>query len=229
MTTGIPLGSLCTETSVGSKSVTIGLKPGSSSLGLMAAGCCCSLLDKASEGCRVFSACRTLCSIETVPTLRLYMAELTPEQLQEFETAFNQFDSDKDGRITINELGAMMRSIGQNPTDIELKEMIEEVDQDKDYEIDFNEFVTMMMKSIHDLDSEEKTMEAFRVFDRDGSGVIRVSELKSIMMQLGSTITEAEADDLLQLANQEEGLIDYVEFVKSIFGTSKAQEHEIAS
>lgn len=157
------------------------------------------------------------------------MAELTPEQLQEFETAFNQFDSDKDGRITINELGAMMRSIGQNPTDIELKEMIEEVDQDKDYEIDFNEFVTMMMKSIHDLDSEEKTMEAFRVFDRDGSGVIRVSELKSIMMQLGSTITEAEADDLLQLANQEEGLIDYVEFVKSIFGTSKAQEHEIAS
>jgi calmodulin len=157
------------------------------------------------------------------------MAELTPEQLQEFETAFNQFDSDKDGRITIQELGAMMRSIGQNPTDIELKEMIEEVDQDKDNEIDFNEFVTMMMKSIHDLDSEEKTMEAFRVFDRDGSGVIRVSELKSIMMQLGSSITEAEADDLLQLANQEEGLIDYVEFVKSIFGTSKAQEHEIAS
>lgn len=157
------------------------------------------------------------------------MAELTPEQLHEFEAAFNQFDSDKDGRITILELGAMMRSIGQTPTDIELKEMIEEVDQDKDNSIDFNEFVMMMMKSIHDVDSEEKTLEAFKVFDRDGSGVIRVSELKSIMMQVGSPISEAEADDLLQLANQEEGLIDYVEFVKSIFGTSKAQEHEAAS
>lgn len=157
------------------------------------------------------------------------MAELTPEQLHEFETAFNQFDSDKDGRITIQELGSMMRSIGQTPTDIELKEMIEEVDQDKDNSIDFNEFVSMMMKSIHDVDSEERTLEAFKVFDRDGSGVIRVSELKSIMMQVGSPISETEADDLLQLANQEEGLIDYVEFVKSIFGTSKTQEHEAVS
>lgn len=157
------------------------------------------------------------------------MAELTPEQLREFEVAFNQFDSDKDGRITINELGAMMRSIGQTPTEIELHEMIEEVDQDKDNEIDFNEFVTMMMKTIHDVESEERTLEAFKVFDRDGSGVIRVSELKNIMMQLGDPISDAEADDLLQLANQEEGLIDYVEFVKSIFGTSKPQEHEIAS
>lgn len=160
--------------------------------------------------------------------LQHIMANLTPEQLQEFEAAFNQFDSDKDGHITMQELGTMMRSIGQNPTEIELKEMIEEVDQDKDNVIDFNEFVLMMMKTIHDLDSEERTLEAFKVFDRDGSGVIRVSELKNIMMQLGEPISEAEADDLLQLANQEEGLIDYVEFVKTIFGTVKPTEPEAA-
>lgn len=98
--------------------------------------------------------------------------------------------------------------------------MIDEVDTDKDNSINFDEFVTMMCKSIHDLETEEKTLEAFRVFDRDGSRVIRASELKNIMMTLGEPMSEEEVDELLKLANQDEGMIDYEEFVRSIFGSS---------
>jgi calmodulin len=63
------------------------------------------------------------------------------------------FDKDNDGLITIRELGTVMRTIGQNPTDIELQEMIDEVDSDKDNAIDFNEFVSMMSKKIHDIET----------------------------------------------------------------------------
>ncbi len=35
-----------------------------------------------------------------------------------------------DGTITTNELGTVMRSLGQNPTEIELQDMINEVDED---------------------------------------------------------------------------------------------------
>ena len=42
------------------------------------------------------------------------------------------------GVITAEELGTVMRSLGQNPTDEELRDMISEVDIDNTGSIDFN-------------------------------------------------------------------------------------------
>jgi calmodulin len=55
---------------------------------------------------------------------------LTEEQIGEFKEAFSLFDRDGDGTITTNELGTVMRSLGQNPTESELQDMINEVDED---------------------------------------------------------------------------------------------------
>ncbi|PWG74776.1 hypothetical protein DF186_16130 [Enterococcus hirae] len=48
----------------------------------------------------------------------------------EFKEAFSLFDKDGDGTITTKELGTGMRSLGQNPTEAELQDMINEVDAD---------------------------------------------------------------------------------------------------
>lgn len=48
----------------------------------------------------------------------------------EFQEAFSLFDKDGDGTITTSELGTVMRSLGQNPTEAELQDMINEVDAD---------------------------------------------------------------------------------------------------
>ena len=48
----------------------------------------------------------------------------------EFKEAFSLFDKNGDGTITVKELGIVMRAIGQNPTDAELQDMINEVDAD---------------------------------------------------------------------------------------------------
>lgn len=50
--------------------------------------------------------------------------------LSEFKEAFSLFDKDGDGTITTKELGTVMRSLGQNPTEAELQDMINEVDAD---------------------------------------------------------------------------------------------------
>lgn len=53
-----------------------------------------------------------------------------PSLLTEFKEAFSLFDKDGDGTITTKELGTVMRSLGQNPTEAELQDMINEVDAD---------------------------------------------------------------------------------------------------
>ena len=46
----------------------------------------------------------------------------------EYKEAFSLFDKDNDGTITTKELGTVMRSLGQNPTESELEDMINEAD-----------------------------------------------------------------------------------------------------
>ena len=102
---------------------------------------------------------------------------LTEEQIAEFKEAFSLFDKDGDGTITTKELGTVMRSLGQNPTEAELQDMINEVDADGNGTIDFPEFLTMMARKMKDTDSEEEIREAFRyVQTRSRSRVSLVDE-----------------------------------------------------
>uniref|UniRef100_A0AAR2L5P2 Calmodulin n=1 Tax=Pygocentrus nattereri TaxID=42514 RepID=A0AAR2L5P2_PYGNA len=80
------------------------------------------------------------------------------KQLLTFKEAFSLFDKDGDGTITTKELGTVMRSLGQNPTEAELQDMINEVDADDeevdemireadidgDGQVNYEEFVQMM-------------------------------------------------------------------------------------
>ena len=47
--------------------------------------------------------------------------QLTEEQVAEFRDAFSLFDKDNDGHINTKELGTVMRSLGENPTEHELQ------------------------------------------------------------------------------------------------------------
>lgn len=46
---------------------------------------------------------------------------LSEEEIEEFKQAFALFDKDGDGTISSKELGTVMRSLGQNPTEQELE------------------------------------------------------------------------------------------------------------
>lgn len=49
--------------------------------------------------------------------------------------------------------------------------------------IDFPEFLTMMARKMKDTDSEEEIREAFRVFDKDGNGLISAAELRYVILR----------------------------------------------
>merc|ERR1712010_64440 len=154
----------------------------------------------------------------TTPSLSRFftMADsLTEEQVSEFKEAFSLFDKDGDGQITTKELGTVMRSLGQNPSESELQDMINEVDADNNGTIDFPEFLTMMARKMKDTDSEEEIKEAFRVFDKDGNGFISAAELRHVMTNLGEKLTDEEVDEMIREADIDgDGQINYEEFVK---------------
>lgn len=141
--------------------------------------------------------------------------QLTEEQIAEFKEAFSLFDKDGDGTITTKELGTVMRSLGQNPTEAELQDMINEVDADGNGTIDFPEFLTLMARKMKDTDTEEELIEAFKVFDRDGNGFISAAELRHVMTNLGEKLTDEEVDEMIREADVDgDGQINYEEFVK---------------
>ena len=108
-----------------------------------------------------------------------------------------------------------MRSLGMNPTEAELQDMISEVDADQNGTIDFSEFLSLMARKMKDTDSEEELKEAFRVFDKDQNGFISAAELRHVMTNLGEKLTDEEVKEMIQEADVDgDGQIDYDEFVK---------------
>lgn len=141
---------------------------------------------------------------------------LSVEQVEEYECAFKLFDTNGDGVITTDELGAMLNSIGLNPSQKEIHDMISEVDCDGDGTIDFCEFLKMMSRhSNPGVDPEQQLADVFRLFDRDSSGYITQDELRNVMLSLGQPISDSQLWEMISHADMDgDGKINIKEFVK---------------
>ena len=116
--------------------------------------------------------------------------ELTEQQKEEFKEVFSLFDKDGDGTISTKELGTVMRTLGQNPTDAEIEQMIKEVDLDGNGEVDFDEFCGLMKKKLRESEPVEELVEVFKIFDKNQDGLVDMYDLAQVFKDLGEKISD---------------------------------------
>ena len=99
-------------------------------------------------------------------------------------------------------------------SDEEVEAMFNAVDTDKSGFIDYSEFVVAAMNEAT-LTSNEKMQAAFKMFDKDGSGIISADEIREVLQFGGTNALSKEAVDAIikQVDENGDGEISYEEFV----------------
>ena len=78
----------------------------------------------------------------------------------------------------------------------EVDKMFREIDIDGNGTIDYTEFVMATMNQ-QNMMSNDKLMQAFKMFDKDGSGTISADEIRNVLGS-GSTLTEDAIEDIIK-------------------------------
>merc|ERR1712159_645274 len=85
---------------------------------------------------------------------------LSFDEVEEIKEAFDLFDTDQSGAISVSELTSAMKSLGFDVKHAVVFQMIAELDADGSGEIEFEEFLDMMTARISDKTPEKTSKES---------------------------------------------------------------------
>eukprot|EP00906_Rhabdomonas_costata_P000602 RCo000764 len=143
---------------------------------------------------------------------------ITAEAVQELQAVFNIFDKGGQDALDVKELGTALRAAGQNPTEQEIVDFMNEVDAEGKGTVSFQTFLGLVARKMGDTASEEELKIAFQMFDRDNTGYIPSTDLRIVLCTIGDKLTDTEMNELLAETEQDmDGNVNYEEFVKKIY------------
>ena len=119
------------------------------------------------------------------------------DKLKECKIVFDMFDKDKDGKITTNELGDVMRILGAAPSQIELEETIKAIEKNGNNLIEFKKFMMIYRRKMETQDSEEDLIDEFKKLDVEGNGKITESALRNLMSNYDNALSSEEIDNMI--------------------------------
>ena len=142
-------------------------------------------------------------------------SQLDESEIKRLKEAFAFFDKNDDGEISTEEIGGVMKSLGLPISDDELKDIMDDLDENGDGHMDFEEFVVMMDRRMSASSQMAEIRDTFRVFDKEGTGKITFESLKEVLTQLGEVVTDKDVRDMIREADKTgDGCINFEEFMQ---------------
>ena len=143
--------------------------------------------------------------------------DLPKNKVEEYKKIFELHSKEQEGNVNTKELANIFKAINIDASDEEIKDIIKKMDLEDKKEINYDEFLTIINQREKDVDEEEEVLKAFKVFDKDGNGLININELKDIMLNVGNNWSENEINEMLGEADIDmDGYINYEEFVRTM-------------
>ncbi|RLN03976.1 putative calcium-binding protein CML7 [Panicum miliaceum] len=141
--------------------------------------------------------------------------DLTEDQIASMREAFSLFDTDGDGRIAPSELGVLMRSLGGNPTQAQLRDIAAQEKLTAPF--DFPRFLDLMRAHLRPEPFDRPLRDAFRVLDKDASGTVSVADLRHVLTSIGEKLEPHEFDEWIREVDVAlDGTIRYDDFIRRI-------------
>ncbi|XP_028392473.1 myosin light chain 3, skeletal muscle isoform-like [Dendronephthya gigantea] len=141
---------------------------------------------------------------------------LSDDEIAEIKDTFLMFDTTGNDKVTVDEVGNIMRSCGLNPMGEEIDKFVDELG--KGAEIDFEQYL-----GFHEECSKkgntgtiEGFMEAWKCFDHEGNGFVGNAEIRHVLTSMGDRMTDEDVDEILEGKEDAEGLVNYEEFSKFV-------------
>ena len=136
-----------------------------------------------------------------------------------YKIAFEMFDTEKNNYLNAEQLTLVMQSLGYDLSKNEIEDMMFSIlknEKTKNYHrINLSQFQKLMNLWRQESDVFEEYLEAFRVFDDAGTGIIRKDEIEKILIQYGKDISKEDIKYMLNDADvNNDGKIDYKNFVR---------------
>ena len=129
--------------------------------------------------------------------------KLTLRDIDEYKSAFALCDKDHDGKLSAQEMGNIMRTLGKNFSNQELNSIISEIETKGNGFIELDKFIELMADNkIDDITlKKEQTnlINAFKYFDREQTGLIDYDEFKHVLTTVSEKLSKEEIAKLDEL------------------------------
>ena len=136
---------------------------------------------------------------------------------REYIDAFERFDKDYDGYISIEDLAEIMAKVGKPLDPGELQDLKGEINPNDNNMFDLKEFMSIMKRRSRDKDCDDDLLTIFRIIDKDENNLIGSDELLKYMNSLGHKISEEEAEEMIKEFDSDgDGFCTFKEFVKML-------------
>merc|ERR1711904_329926 len=126
---------------------------------------------------------------------------LSEDEVLEMKEAFDLFDNDGSGAISVNELTSAMQSLGFDVKHAVVYNMVADLDADGSGEIEFGEFLDVMTAKISDKNTKEEIDRIFKLFDKDRNGTLEADDLSRVCKELGEDMSEEDVREVIQRAD----------------------------